>query len=310
MLKINVFRILIIRISCLFRAELVLSFVEGCFEFRIFYGCTLLSMRRLLLTLLWLLSDATIFIGAYCLAYFFKVGWIFSTDLPFGTFLSAVLLTVPGWLFVMITMRNFGLTRRQKSLRNFAYIAYACIIGMAGFTLVFYFLKATLFSRLLLLFSGTLSAIGVFFWHVIFDQVQRAVLRSGSPTYPLLIIGTNREAERLITKLEQAKSVFTPVAVLDGKGSSAKSLVGVPVLGKLDKLEKVLQEKGITHLVQCDQLEHSLNLLSVCRQHGLTYMLLPFVLGVIEDHVPTESLEGQQVVTIEPRSRLFEWFFR
>src|SRR3989344_4185379 len=168
-------------------------------------------MRRLILTLLWLTADAAIFVGAYSFAYFLKVGWIFSTDLRFSTFLSAVLLTVPGWMFVMITMRNFGLTRRQKSLRNFFYIAYACMIGMAGFTLAFYFLKATLFSRLLLLMAGVLSALGVFLWHLLFDKFQRIALRAGTPTYPTLIIGTNREAQRLVTKLQTAKSPFTPV---------------------------------------------------------------------------------------------------
>lgn len=267
-------------------------------------------MRRLSLTTLWLLTDSAVFMGAYILAYFLKVGWILSTDLPFTTFLSAVALTSVGWLFVMITMRNYALSRVQRSLRNFLYIAYACIIGMAGFTLAFYFLKATLFSRLLLLIAGVLSAVSVFLWHVIFDRIQRIALRAGSPTYPTLIVGTNREAQRLVAKLQTAKSPFTPVAILDGKGSSLKEIAGVPVLGKLDKLEKTVEEKKITHLIQCDQIEHSFNLLSACRQHHITYMLLPFVLGIIEDKVPTEAVEGQQVVTIEPRSRPLEWFFR
>jgi len=267
-------------------------------------------MRRIVLTLLWLITDACVFVGMYALAYFIKVGWILSSDLPFQTYLSAVLMTVPGWLFVMITMRNFGLTRKQKSLRNIAYIAYACMIGMAGFALAFYFLKETLFSRGLLLMAGVSSSIGVSLWHIVFDRIQRSALRAGHPTYPLLIIGTNREAERLINKLQSKKSPFTPVAVLDGKGSSISELGGVPVLGKLDKLEKVLTEKKITHLVQCDQLEHSINLLSLCRQHGITYMLLPFVLGVIEDHVPTETLEGQQVVAVEHGKSKWTWLFR
>ena len=267
-------------------------------------------MRRLILTLLWLLTDALVFIGSYSLAYFVKVGWIFSSDLPFQTYISAVLMTVPGWLFVMITMRNYGLSRVQRSPRNFLYIAYACAIGMAGFTLAFYFLKATLFSRLLLLIAGVLSSIAIFFWHIVFDRIQRVALRAGSPTYPLLVIGTNKEAQNLVEKLQKAKSPITPVAILDGRGSSMSAIAGVPVLGKLNKLEEVIKEKKITHLVQCDQLEHSINLLSLCREHGITYMLLPFVLGVIEDHVPMEALEGKQVVTVEPRSRPFEWFFR
>lgn len=267
-------------------------------------------MRRLLLTLVWLATDAAVFTGSYVLAYFMKVGWILSTDLPFSTYLSATLLTVPGWLFVMTTMRNYGLSRIQRSLRNFLYIAYACMIGMAGFTLVFYFLEQSLFSRQLLLMAGAFSTLAVFVWHPIFDRMQRHILRLHPPTYPLLIIGTNREAQRLVEKLQRAKSPFTPVAILDGRGSSLKDIAGVPVVGKLDKLERIIEEKKITHLVQCDQLEHSLNLLSVCRQHGITYMLLPFVLGVIEDHVPTEALEGQQVVAVEPRTRPLEWFFR
>ncbi len=267
-------------------------------------------MRRSLLTIVWLLTDAAVFIGAYALAYFVKVGWIFSSDLPFPTYFSAVLLTAPFFLLVMITMRNFGLSRMQRSPRNFLYIAYACLIGMAGFTLAFYFLKQSLFSRLLLLIAGILSTLAIFLWHIVFDRIQRTILRAGHPTYPLLVIGTNREAERLIAKLQKAKSPIAPVAVLDGRGSSLKELSGVPVLGKLDKLERVIEEQKITHLVQCDQLEHSLNLLSVCRQHGLTYMLLPFVLGVIEDHVPTEALEGQQVVAIDPNAKGLQWFFR
>ena len=268
------------------------------------------SMRRPLLIIIWLITDAIVFTKAYALAYFLKVGWIFSSDLPFRLFLSAVLLTAPFFLLVMITMRNYGLSRVQRSLRNFLYVAYASMIGMAGFTLVFYFLKQTLFSRLLLLMSGTFSAAAIFLWHLVFDRIQRIVLRRNPPTYPTLIIGANRDAERLIRKLQKGKSPFTPVAVLDGRGTSMQEIGGVPVLGKLNKLEEVLRTKHITHLVQCSDLEQSINLLSLCREHGITYMLLPFVLGVIEDHVPTEALEGQQVVAIDPHATDWRWFFR
>jgi FlaA1/EpsC-like NDP-sugar epimerase len=207
-------------------------------------------------------------------------------------------------------MRNLGLTRKQNDIRNFLYIAYACIIGMAGFTLAFYFLKQTLFSRMLLLICGGISSILVFIWHVAFDKIQRSILRSGSPTYPTLIIGSNREAKNLIEKMQQAKSPFMPVAVLDGKGGGESEISGVPNLGKLNKLEEVIKQKQITHLVQCDQLEHSINFVSLCRKNNINYMLLPFVLGVIEDSVPTESLEGKQVVSIAREKSKWLWFFR
>jgi FlaA1/EpsC-like NDP-sugar epimerase len=268
------------------------------------------NLRRHILTLLWLISDTFIFTGSYILAYFVKVGWIFSSDLPFQTYLSATVMTAIGWIIVMITMRNYGLSRMQKSPRNFAYITYACIIGMAGFALSFYFLKQTLFSRLLLLMAGVFSAVLIYLWHIIFDQLQRKVLRKNPPTYPTLIIGTNREAENLVTKMQNAQSPLTPVAILDGRGSSKKEIAGVPVLGKLNILETVLKEKKISHLVQCDQIEHSLNLLSACKANHVTYMLLPYTLGIVDRNVPTEALEGQQVVAVEPKGAVWEWFFR
>lgn len=266
--------------------------------------------RRILLTALWLLSDALIYCAAYALAYFIKVGWIFSSDLPFRGYMTAVLLTVPGWLFVMTTMRNFALSRTQSSPKTGAYIAYASVIGMAGFTLVFYFLGKTLFSRELLVLAGALSGAWTWAWHVVFDHIQRSLLRAGSPTYPLLVIGTNREAQRVVAELTKAKSPLKPVAILSGKSGGPKELSGVPVLGRLDKLEETLKEKHITHLLQCDQLEQSINLASVCRSHHITYLLLPYVLGVVEHDVPTESLEGNAVIAVHPRNRWWEYFFR
>ena len=266
-------------------------------------------MRRQVLTLCWFASDVLVYAGAYALAYRMRVGQFHSTDFPFDTYMGAVWLTVPAWLFVMITMRNFALSRQQATLRNIAYITYACVIGMAAFALVFYFLRATLFSRLLLLSAGVFSSVLVFIWHIMFDQIQRSVLRSGNPTYPLLVIGTNREAANLVETLQRKKSPFTPVAVLDGRGAKVSDLSGVPVLGKLNKLEEVIKEKGITHLVQCDQLEQNLNLLSACTQLGITYFLLPSLLGIVQQQENTMHLEGKPVVAVEHHSR-WQWFFR
>ncbi|TSC79240.1 MAG: hypothetical protein G01um101425_740 [Candidatus Peregrinibacteria bacterium Gr01-1014_25] len=267
-------------------------------------------MRRVLLTLLWLVTDSIVYLAAYGLAYGVKVGWILSTDLPVDTYLSAVAITVPGWLFVMVTMRNFSLSRGQATAKNLAYIAYACVIGMAGVALVFYFLNQLLFSRELLLLGGMFSVGGVFVWHATFDHLQRWLLRMGPPTYPLLIIGTNREAQRLVELLQRERSPITPVAILDGRGGGPKSVAGIPVVGKLNALEETIRRFHITHLVQCDQLEQSINLVSVCRAHGLTYLLLPFTLGVVEPYVPTETLGGKPVIAVHPRNAWWEWFFR
>lgn len=254
-------------------------------------------MRRAVLLICWLLTDVVLFFGAYGVAYFARVGLIVSSDFPLDKYLQTVLIISPVWLAVMVQLGVYRLTRIQSESKNVAHILYACAMGLSLFTLGYYFLYNQFFSRLLLVYAGVLSFVFTMIWHLAFDSWQRRILRRDPPAYPLLVIGTNREAERFITLLTKRQSPFKPVAVLDSQGSSLKELAGVPVLGKLNILEDVIKTKRPTHLVQCGNLEHTINLISVCRQHGMTYLLLPSVVGIAVSGV-SDRIEGQPVIMV------------
>lgn len=267
-------------------------------------------MRRNLLLGLWLLSDYALFLCVYVFAYFLRVGWILSSDLPFGRFLTAVALSGIPWLAGLIMTRTFSLTRRQRTLRNAAYIAYVSVIGVAFVTLTYFFLYQQIFSRELLLTAFLVSALGTWAWHMVFGLLMRVMLRGGSPCYPTLVIGVTRESRHLLALLQKNRSVLRPVAILDAAGVKDAEIEGVPVKGKLDKLEETLRSMRITHVIQCSDLEQSINLLGACRAHGITYMLLPSVLGIVERDERVESLEGKAVTVVSPEAAWWSWFFR
>lgn len=262
-------------------------------------------MRRSVLLFIWFTIDLALFIAAFIAAYFLRVGFIISTDFPLDLYIRIVLIVAPVWILILISFRIFTLTRVQSSLRNIIHIAYTTAIALSLFTLTYYFIYGQFFSRLLLVYAGGFTFVFTAIWHLAFDQWQRRILRKNPPAYPLLIIGANRDSERLITLLNTKQSVFTPVAILESRGTNRTDIGGVPVLGKLNKLEDVIKEKKITHMAQCADLEHTLNLLSVCRQHGITYMLLPSVLGIVEGDERTEMLEGSQPVTMVAKKSVF-----
>lgn len=266
-------------------------------------------MRYRLLLLVWLLTDLCVFVASYALAYFLRVGFIFSTDFPFKPYITVVALVAPLWLVVLMTTRTFALTRSQSTVRNLAYIAYSATVGTALFALGYYFLYGLFFSRTLVLFALLLSTVAVWIWHVVYSAFQRRMLRKNPPVFPTLVVGVTRESRQLIAKLNQASSPLKPVAVLDGKGCKDSDIHGVPVRGKLNKLEEVLNE-GITHLIQANNLEQSLNLLSACRQKKITYMLLPSVMGIVEKDEKIETLEGQPVTMVSPKENPLMWFFK
>lgn len=267
-------------------------------------------MRRTLLVAAWLATDLAVFTACYVTAYFVRVGFIFSTDFPFDRFLAAVLIVAPFWLAMLVGTRCFALLRSQRSPRTFAYIAFAGIGGASLFALVYYFLFGAFFSRGLLLLALALSIIATWMWHLAFGFVSRMLMRADPATYPTLIVGATREAAQLIKALQEKQNPLKPVAILDGKGTKDAEIAGVPVLGKLNKLEETLRTHKITHLIQCSDLEQSLNLLSACRARGIAYVLLPSVLGIVERDEKVEVLEGRQVTVVRPKAAPWEWFFQ
>ncbi len=268
-------------------------------------------MRRYhALLLFWLLSDLLLFVGMYALAYFLRVGWIFSTDFPFGPYITVACVIAPLWILTLVGTRMFALTRNQKSPKSAAYITYSTIIGVSLFALTYYFSYGLFFSRKLLLYAFVLSTVAVWAWHVIFGLILRKMLQKDPSAFRALIIGVTRESKELILELNQKQNPIKPVVILDGRGVKETDIDGIPVRGKLNKLEDVLREEKITHLIQCADLEQSLNLLSACRTHGIHYMLLPSVLGIVERDERVESLEGHPVIIVSPQEKKWKWFFQ
>lgn len=269
-----------------------------------------MQMRYRALMILWLLTDLILFVGMYTLAYFLRVGWILSSDFPFGQFIKITMIVAPVWFLVLATTRTFALTRSQATLRNASYITYSALVGVALFTLAYYFQFEQFFSRMLLALAFVLSTMAVWLWHIGYSALMRRILRKDPAVFPTLIIGATRESKRLIERLNTSRHPLKPVAILDGMGTSEKEICGVPVRGKLNKLEEVLEKERITHLIQCSDLEQSLNLLSACRKRGCTYLLLPSVLGIVERDERVDTLEGQPVTIVSPKEHWWTWFFR
>lgn len=263
----------------------------------------LAAMRYRLVTILWLASDLLLFVASYVLAYFVRLGWIFSSSFPIQPYLWMAIAVSPLWLFVLATTGTFRPTQSQSDRRQFFALFYANIVGSALFALGYFYVYNIFFSRLLLVEALLLSTAILRIWHLAYEGILRRSLRRDPATFPTLIVGVTRESERLVERLMTRRNPLKPVAVLDGRGTSKKHLAGVPVLGKLDKLETTLREHGITHLIQCSDLEQSLNLLSACRALNITYVLLPSVLGIVEHDERVESLEGMAVMVVRPSAR-------
>jgi FlaA1/EpsC-like NDP-sugar epimerase len=189
----------------------------------------------------WWAADILLFIVAYVLAYFLRVGWVNSTVFTLDKYLFVTIITAIIWLMMAIFLRCFGLSRVQTSLKSLFYLAASFAAAVMVHALMYYFLYQEIFSRLLLMYEFLFSAVFITIWHIVFQRWRHRLLYK-QKTYPTLIVGVTRESKHLVKQLQQHQFPLHIVGIVDSSGVKDKEIEGVPVLGKLNIFKKTLDD--------------------------------------------------------------------
>lgn len=247
---------------------------------------------RNLLKILQIGFDFFLILLSFSFAYFVRVGFIFSTDFPFNQFLPVALVSGSLTIVFAFLIKTYKDDQKVISIHHFLRTGFASILQTALFAIIFYFFYQSLFSRLMLVYIAFFSLFFVYGGHVLFDKFIRFLYSKGKGgVVRTLLIGTNREAQKLVKFLQTNRSRHYIVAILDGYGSSLDDIEGVPVKGKLNKLETIVQTEKIEQIIQVDNLEQVMNLLLFAKQNQLKYILVPSVLGAYHHHLCSVDLE-------------------
>lgn len=250
--------------------------------------------------------DYLLLLGAFTLAYFVRVGFIFSTDLPFSPYLTSAFLAAALWILSVIIFRGYSTAVRFSRPIHLMKVLVAGLTGTAAFGLIFYFSEKALFSRLLMVYIFVFGGLAMLMVHFLMLAVERSLIRRGYGITRLLMIGSNRGVKSFIASLKANDSSYLPVAILDGYGTSQKDIAGVPVLGKLNILEEVVDRYQIHAIVQGDNIEQVVNIHSFCLQHGLDYYLLPYLFGAYQGQLQVSFLEKPVIHPMKQPPNLLE----
>ncbi len=226
-----------------------------------------------------LISDLVLLIGAFVLSYGLRVGWVWSTDLPFQPYFISASAAALGWILVLLSFRGYNPDVRFTRPVHLLKVTIAGVTGTALFGLIYYFVQKEFFSRLLLVYIFAFGTGLMVLFHLFMQHMEKRLILSGIGITKVLIIGSHRGVEAFIQKLQRNSSRYVPVAILDGYGTKLKEISGVPVLGKLNILEDTIEQHDIGAIVQADNIEQVVNILHFCEQQSLEYYLLPYALG-------------------------------
>ncbi len=259
--------------------------------------------------------------GAFLLAYFIRVGWIFSTDFPFQLFaiLGAGAMVV--WIGFLIFSKYYRIPPRSGGRVWFDFLlsVFGGALAVGILIVTYFFPREILFSRLI----GVYIFVFGILWLAITQWIFRSILawakRHEKNVYKTVIVGANRVAEKLIHAIEtNPYAPYKIMGVIDPYGM-AKHIQGSRILGKLDKLETICQEQGITALIQCDGFEHTLNLISLCDEKKIKFQFDPALRGVFEDNLRIREVAGVTMISFVQRDfsgrkklkfRFIDWVLR
>jgi FlaA1/EpsC-like NDP-sugar epimerase len=247
------------------------------------------------LKILQIAVDALLVFSAFMLAYFLRVGFIFSTDFPFGKYVSIAAITVPVTLVFMFFARAYKLTQQVNSWRHVERVAFVAIENVAVFIVLYYFAFRQFFSRMILVYIFVFTFVLVYLWHQLFRWILQKSSEREIGVYRTLVIGANRPAEEIIKRLVLAQSHLKPVAIIDASGTGKTIIAGVPVVGKMDMFERAIAAHRIDHILQTDAL-----------QNNIKYVMTPELLGIFQGHQTMEEIEGQMFLKVHRKKKWWE----
>jgi len=246
--------------------------------------------------------DFFLILGAFTISYFFRVGFILSTDFPFHNYSQVFIPTTILWIGILLFNNAYQSSPISKR-RLFTNIMLSNLIAITIFVLIFFFNRDIFFSRLILVYVWGVSSILLISNSWIFRIIKSSIYRKGIGTKKTLIVGANKTAEEIIKNFKKYEPYYEPVAILDAYGTKKESISGVPVLGKMNSLEEIIKEKNIEAIAQADCIEQSVNLVHLCEENKLDYFLVPSLFGAYHSNISAETLGKQALISLRSNTQ-------
>lgn len=195
-------------------------------------------------------------------------------------------------IFWVIGIHRFS--SRKTSLRHLVLLTTLALLNTSLFFVI---------SALHADTAQTLTAAGISFpvatfllwiWHMGFDPLYRVFLRMRPPVFPTLVIGTTGCAQSIVTSMEKNMSPLRIIGILTNDTTRENVVSDIPILGKLNKIPQVLDEKHITHVLHCGHIEQSCNIQTLCQERGIVYILPPCAMGITESGEDAVAINGHR----------------
>jgi Undecaprenyl-phosphate glucose phosphotransferase len=249
--------------------------------------------------------DASIMVGAWLLAYWFRffVSPIAATELPpFARYSALAPLVGILWMATFTWMRVYTSRRALGRIAELQRVLRAHGVALLSFIAITYMFEDYKFSRLVMVYFAVMGFGGVALFRMLLRTGLRKVRARGYNLRHALFLGEGAALESVIRRLVSFPELGLRVrGVLTHEGSQATSLAGQPVIGHLGDLDGILRAEKIDEVfiaLPPDQHETLDVVLGRLRDETIDVRIVPDVLRYVTLGCEVENIDGFPVMRL------------
>jgi len=248
--------------------------------------------------------DSSIFVLALITAYLIRFEFVLKqTDI--WQLKDVLLWIVPLKLFVFFVLGLYRGMWRFTSVRDFWKLAQACFVSMLLImAIVLFIYRFSGFSRAVFILDGGLTfflagglrmAIRLYFASQTRFQENGRFFYQPKHQTRVLIVGAGAAGEKILREIFENYQIHYEVVgfIDDDPVKQGRSIHGVPVLGHLDDMHKIIAAKNIDEIliaIPSASGEEMRRIIDICKGCNIFYKTLPGIGEIIDGRVSVKVL--------------------
>nr|MBQ8253010.1 undecaprenyl-phosphate glucose phosphotransferase [Lachnospiraceae bacterium] len=254
--------------------------------------------------------DALVIILTYSFAWFLKFRSKiapFYTGADVGalsgeTYFSALLLIVPGYLFLYYLFNMYAAKRSAGIKREVYNVIRANTVGFVLFIGTLFFIHLDDFSRTMIFYFYVANIFVDSAFRIAIHKWLRMLRKKGYNIKYILLVGYSRAAELYIDRIcQNPQWGYVVRGILDDKIPRGTEYRGIRVIGQIDNLFYILPQNKLDEIAVTLALEdygRLEDIVSLCEKSGVHTKFIPDYNSVIPSKPYTEDLNGLPVINI------------
>lgn len=282
-----------------------------------------------LLNLFRILFDTAIIIVSFILAYYLRFDDAHSflirfkiIEEPLGVYgslreyLQILFMLIPCYLVSYYFFHLYDPKRVKSRKSEIFSILQANIVGILYCVAFMFFIKNGNYARLFIIIFVTINFILEVFFRFYTTTILRKFRRKGLNQKHILLIGYSRAAESYIDRLlAHPEWGYSIHGILDNHKPMGHAYRDIHVIGKIEELEKMLEENDYDEIVITLGINHYDSLekiVSVTEKSGVHTKFIPDYNNIIPTRPYTEDLDGLPVIHVRkvPLTNSFNRFIK